>query len=55
VIATTGHNDAMLYRRLVEARVLCSLRGAGIRFSPHYYTTASNLEHLARQLKMPSP
>jgi selenocysteine lyase/cysteine desulfurase len=55
LIATTGHDDAMLYRRLVEARVLCSLRGAGIRFSPRYYTTASNLEHLARQLKTPSP
>ena len=53
LIATTGHDDAMLYRRLVQARVRCSLRGAGIRFSPHYYTTTSNLEHLARQLTLP--
>lgn len=34
-----------LYRRLQEAGVLCALRGGGIRFSPHFYTTDATLEH----------
>lgn len=50
LIATTDLDDAGLHRRLLEARVLCSLRAAGLRFAPHYFTTSSDLEHLAAQL-----
>jgi selenocysteine lyase/cysteine desulfurase len=50
LIATTGHDDAALHRRLLAAGVRCSLRGAGVRFAPHYYTTSSDLESVAAQL-----
>ncbi|MDA0180114.1 aminotransferase class V-fold PLP-dependent enzyme [Solirubrobacter phytolaccae] len=50
LIATTGDDDAALHRRLLDADVRCSLRGGGIRFAPHYYTTASDIERLAAAL-----
>jgi selenocysteine lyase/cysteine desulfurase len=50
LIATTGRDDASLHRRLLAANVRCSLRGAGVRFAPHYYTTAGDLEYVAEQL-----
>jgi selenocysteine lyase/cysteine desulfurase len=33
-----------LYRRLSEARVLCSARGGGIRLAPHFYNTEEEIE-----------
>jgi len=33
-----------VYRYLMQHRVLCALRGGGIRFSPHFYTPANLLE-----------
>ncbi|MDD3517041.1 MAG: aminotransferase class V-fold PLP-dependent enzyme [Chromatiales bacterium] len=34
-----GADHQAIYRRLVDAGVLCALRGGGIRFSPHFHTT----------------
>jgi len=33
-----GLDSKILYRSLMERRVLCAQRGGGIRFSPHFYT-----------------
>ncbi len=41
--------SADLYRYLMQHRVLCALRGGGIRFSPHYYTPP---EHLHQAIKL---
>jgi selenocysteine lyase/cysteine desulfurase len=33
-----GLDSGILYRSLMERRVLCANRGGGIRLSPHFYT-----------------
>jgi len=33
-----------VYRYLMQQRVLCALRGGGVRFSPHFYTPAELLQ-----------
>jgi len=38
-------------RRLGERRVVCSVRQASVRFSPHFYTTKGELEALDRILE----
>jgi len=38
----TGH--AVLYRHLMDAGVICALRGGGVRFSPHFYTPWQGIE-----------
>jgi len=40
-----------LYEKLKANNVLCAMRGGGVRFSPHYYTTQSKME-LAIELCM---
>jgi len=42
-----GH--AALYRHLMQAGVICALRGGGIRFAPHCYT---QMQHLQQGLEM---
>jgi cysteine desulfurase/selenocysteine lyase len=34
-----GHQQAELFNRLTAEQVVCAQRGAGIRLSPHFYTT----------------
>ena len=51
-IVVFRHKDipsAHLYRYLMQRRVLCALRGGGVRFSPHFYTP---LEHLQQAIKL---
>jgi len=36
--------SAHVYRYLMQRRVLCALRGGGVRFSPHFYTPAKLLQ-----------
>ena len=48
-IVSFSHGDgaaetAKIYDKLSENRVFCSLRGANIRFSPHFYTPRARLE-----------
>ncbi len=45
LIATSGADDAM-FERLRVAGVRCSLRGGGIRFSPHYFTDPADLHRV---------
>ena len=37
--------------RLAERRVLCAARGGGIRFSPHFYTAADDLQRALEALE----
>jgi selenocysteine lyase/cysteine desulfurase len=39
-----GEDIEARYRHLQENSVICALRGAGIRFSPHFYTPEAVLE-----------
>ncbi|MCW8957297.1 MAG: aminotransferase class V-fold PLP-dependent enzyme [Gammaproteobacteria bacterium] len=42
-----GVDNEQLYQHLVARRVICALRGGGIRLSPHFYTPKQQLEQLA--------
>ncbi|MCG8427533.1 MAG: aminotransferase class V-fold PLP-dependent enzyme [Chromatiales bacterium] len=35
-----------LYRNLMDQKVICALRGGGVRFSPHYYNTAEEIDRV---------
>lgn len=37
-------DPADLHRRLLARNVVCAQRGSGVRFSPHFYTTQTQLE-----------
>lgn len=39
-----GEADEGVFERLNAAGVLCALRGGGIRFSPHFYTSKQALD-----------
>ncbi len=40
-----------LYQALMQARVLCALRGGGVRFSPHFYTSEVQLKQAVKTVK----
>lgn len=42
--SVTGADLKPLHRKLMDAGVICALRGGGIRWSPHFYSSQSNLE-----------
>jgi selenocysteine lyase/cysteine desulfurase len=44
-----GIDQGRLYAELMARRVLCAQRGAGVRFSPHFYTP---MEHLDRAIDL---
>ena len=37
--------NAVLYQQLMKQGVVCAARGAGVRFSPHFYTTKSQISN----------
>lgn len=39
-----GRDSEAIYRRLTDQGVICARRGGGIRFSPHFYNRAEDLE-----------
>jgi cysteine desulfurase/selenocysteine lyase len=39
-----GHDNQALHQRLRDAGVICAQRGPGVRFSPHFYTSAQVIE-----------
>jgi len=50
-IVTFIHNTIppdTLYKKLMQANVICAARGEGIRFSPHFYTPLTQLEQAIR-------
>lgn len=40
-----------LYQTLMKARVLCALRGGGVRFSPHFHTSEAQLDQAVKTVK----
>lgn len=40
-----------VYKRLLERGILCAARGGGIRFSPHFYTSANALQFALETLQ----
>jgi len=42
-----GKDSTQLYKRLMQAGVICANRGGGIRFSPHFHTTQEVMEDAA--------
>ncbi|MCF6355188.1 MAG: aminotransferase class V-fold PLP-dependent enzyme [Candidatus Polarisedimenticolaceae bacterium] len=44
-----GADHTQLYHYLMQNGVICAQRGGGIRFSPHFYTTA---EHIYRAIEI---
>lgn len=40
-----------LFKHLTERRVICAMRAGGIRFSPHFYTSALTLERAIEAVK----
>ena len=55
LIASSGGDDQAVHARLLEAGVRCSLRGGGIRFSPHYYTGSADVDALRSALPAVPP
>ena len=39
-----GWDNQLLHKRLLDQQVICAQRGAGIRFSPHFYTPEGVIE-----------
>jgi len=35
----TGRDQEAVYQQLMQRKVICAARGAGVRFSPHFYTS----------------
>ena len=50
LIFTTGKNDKAVYNALKKANIIVSLRGGGIRVSPHFYNTPEEIEIFLRTL-----
>lgn len=50
---TIGHDDAgAITKELIRREVLVDYRpGAGVRISPHFYTSDEELEHVVREMK----
>ncbi|MDA0172166.1 aminotransferase class V-fold PLP-dependent enzyme [Solirubrobacter taibaiensis] len=53
VIFTTGDQaaDAAIHAQLTESGIRCSLRKAGVRFSPHYYNTDDDLHEAVATIR----
>lgn len=50
-IKLEGLDNAALFRYLTHQNVICAYRGGGIRFSPHYYSTETQLRQAFKVLK----
>lgn len=44
-------SSELLYHHLMQSGVLCALRGGGIRFSPHFYTTEQSMASAISKVK----
>ena len=49
--APPGGDARRVCKRLLERRVLCAERGGGVRFSPHFYTAADDLQRALEALE----
>ncbi|HEK1692251.1 TPA: aminotransferase class V-fold PLP-dependent enzyme [Pseudomonas putida] len=46
-----GQNSAEIHRSLTEERTICALRGPGVRFSPHFYTSEQLIDEAVQQVR----
>ena len=54
IASSPGRAHRALHDRLLAQGVRCSLRGSGLRFSPHYFTTDSDLDRAVDILRQPA-
>lgn len=46
-----GQNSADIHRSLTAERTICALRGPGVRFSPHFYTSEQLTDEAVQQVR----
>ncbi len=46
-----GQDSEVLYRRLLAEQTICALRGPGVRFSPHFYTSEQMIDESVQQVR----
>ncbi|HDS1747967.1 MULTISPECIES: aminotransferase class V-fold PLP-dependent enzyme [Pseudomonas] len=46
-----GQNSADIHRSLTAERTICALRGPGVRFSPHFYTSEQLIDEAVQQVR----
>lgn len=49
VFRVVDRDSRQVYRQLMERGIICAHRGGGIRFSPHFYNSAAQLETAVAQ------
>lgn len=54
IASSPGPPHQVLHDRLLSQGVRCSLRGSGLRFAAHYFTTDSDLHRAADTLRHPA-
>ncbi|MFJ4054035.1 aminotransferase class V-fold PLP-dependent enzyme [Pseudomonas sp. NPDC089743] len=46
-----GQRSADIHRSLMAERTICALRGPGVRFSPHFYTSEQLIDEAVQQVR----
>ncbi|WP_079227058.1 aminotransferase class V-fold PLP-dependent enzyme [Pseudomonas putida] len=46
-----GQDSEVVYRRLLAEQTICALRGSGVRFSPHFYTSEQMIDEAVQQVR----
>ncbi|MNM87129.1 Isopenicillin N epimerase [compost metagenome] len=46
-----GHDSTQIYQALTAKRTICALRGAGVRFSPHFYSKERLIDEAVQQVR----
>lgn len=46
-----GQDSTAVYRSLMAEQTICALRGPGIRFSPHFYTSEQLIDEAVQQIR----
>ena len=51
---SSAMDSVVLYRHLMDKRVICANRGGGVRFSPHFYTPEEKLVQAISMVPVPA-
>lgn len=46
-----GKDSEKIHQQLMQQKIVCALRGGGIRFSPHFYTAEEQMDRACQVLK----
>ncbi|MNH35277.1 hypothetical protein D3C79_959490 [compost metagenome] len=46
-----GQDSVQIQKALMAERTICALRGAGVRFSPHFYTSEQLIDEAVQQVR----